>query len=142
MVRRSKLRFAILPTALAVSIGWSAGDQPVLVVNRPTIVAFFPPVKRAQLKTDPDTNEALADFHLYVAQVREPLQKAGIDLYGVYTLSFRIRIGVKERTFRSGDSHVGYYFIAPGRKPRIEYGVQTDIGLLQIASEYFGIVAK
>jgi len=34
---------------------------------------------------------------------------------------------------------VGYYYIAPGRKPRLEYGVATDLDILQIASDYFGM---
>ena len=53
-----------------------------------------------------------------------------------------MRVGVKTTTFRPGKITVGYYFVAPGKKPRIEYGVNTDDGLVDIAKEYFGKVGK
>jgi len=34
------------------------------------------------------------------------------------------------------------YLIVPGKKPRIEYGLITDIDLLQVANEHFGTAAK
>lgn len=34
------------------------------------------------------------------------------------------------------------YFIVSGKKPRIKYGVATASDLLQMATEYFGFVAK
>jgi hypothetical protein len=40
--------------------------------------------------------------------------------------------------FRPLKGNVGYHFVVPGRKPRIEYGVMTDADLLQVANEYFG----
>jgi len=30
----------------------------------------------------------------------------------------------------------GYYFISPGQKPHVEYGVQTEDDLLQEAKKY------
>ena len=142
IVRRLKLRDAVLLTVLTASLGVAAVASSTFVVRRPMIVAFFPPVTVAELKTDPDTNEALADFQVYAKQVREPLRKAGIDFHEVYASSFRIRVGATVRTFRSGDVDVGYYFIAPGKKPRIEYGVISAADLLEIAGAYFGIVTK
>jgi hypothetical protein len=44
--------------------------------------------------------------------------------------------------FRLGKVKVGYYFVAPGKKPRIKYGVMTDADILQMADEYFGIAAR
>jgi hypothetical protein len=40
-----------------------------------------------------------------------------------------MRVGAKVTTFRPGDVKVGYYYIAPGKKPRIEYGVATDLAI-------------
>jgi hypothetical protein len=133
---------AVFLTVLTTSLGVAAVAPSTFVVRRPMIVAFFPPVTEAELKTDPDSNEALADFQLYARRIREPLRKAGIDFHEVYARSFRIRIGAAVRTFRSGDVDVGYYFVAPGKKPRIEYGVMTDADVLEIAGAYFGIVTK
>jgi hypothetical protein len=48
----------------------------------------------------------------------------------------------KLTTFRPGKVGVGYYLVAPGKDPRVEYGVMTDADLLQLAKEYFGISAK
>jgi len=83
--------------------------------------------------------EALADFQFYARSVRAPLRKAGIEFYELYTHSFGLRVGNKWTTFWPAKANVGYYFVAPGKKPRIEYGVMTDSDLLQVANAYFGI---
>jgi hypothetical protein len=79
---------------------------------------------------------------VYAARVREPLRRAGIDFHEVYAGSFRVRIGNKVVTFRPGEVKVGYYFVAPGKKPRVQYGVDTDDDILRIAGEYFGIAVE
>jgi hypothetical protein len=33
----------------------------------------------------------------------------------------------------------GYYLVAYGKKPQIEYGVMTDTDLLDLAKQYFGL---
>ncbi len=120
----------------------AAEKQPVVVVRGPIVVAFFEPVPQAKLAKEPDTNEALADFQLYATSVREPLRKAGIEFHELYAHSFRLRVGNKLTTFRPGKVGVGYYLVAPGKDPRVEYGVMTDADLLQLANEYFGISPK
>jgi hypothetical protein len=138
---KMKLRGATLLVGFTMASLVRSAEPPAFVVRGPTIVAFFPPVKQAELESNPGMNETLADFQFYAMQVREPLRKAGIDFHQVNASSFRIRIGTKLTAFRTGDK-VGYYLVAPGKKPRIEHGVETDVGLLEIASEYFGSVAK
>ena len=142
MLARLKVRDAILLTVLALSVGAAAGEQPAFVVRRPTIVAFFPPAKQAELATDADTNEALADFQVYATRVREPLRKLGVDFHEVYAKSFKVRIGTTTTTFRPRKITVGYYFVALGKKPRVEYGVITDSDILEIAKQYFGTAGK
>jgi hypothetical protein len=112
--------------------------QPVVVVRGPTVVAFFGPVPQSKLDKDPDANESLADFQLYATNVRGPLRKAGIEFHELYAHSFRLRIGSKLTTFKPVKIDVGYYLVARGKKPRIEYGVMTDSDLLRVANEYFG----
>ena len=114
----------------------AAVKQTVFVVRGPTIVAFFPPVKESDL-SDGETNEVLGDFQIYTGRVRDPLRKMEIEFHEVYAHSFRIRLGKRITTFRPGEVGLGFYFIAPGKKPRVEYGVQTDIDILEIAKEYF-----
>jgi hypothetical protein len=120
----------------------AAEKPPVVVVRGPTVVAFFEPVSQAKLEKDPDTNEALADFQWYATSVRDPLRKAGIEFHELYTHSFRLRVGNRFSTFRPVKVDVGYYLVAPGKNPRVEYGVMTDADLLQLATEYFGVRAK
>jgi hypothetical protein len=52
------------------------------------------------------------------------------------------RMGKAATTFKPTKVDVGYYLVAPGRKPRVEYGVMTDADLLQVADEYFGTAKK
>jgi hypothetical protein len=120
----------------------AAPKEKLIVVNRPTVVAFFPPVTDAELTKDPDTNESLADFQLYATSVREKLRSAGIEFEEIYASSFAVRCRAKTTTFRPKKTTVGYYFITPGRTPRVEYGVMTDVDILRVAAEYFQLASK
>lgn len=113
--------------------------ETVFVIQKPTVMAFFTPVTEKELENDPDLNEVLSDFQLYNSEVHEPFARAGIDFQEADALSFKIRIGKTVQTFRTGKIGVGYYFIAPGKEPRVEYGVMTNTDLLEIARKYFGI---
>ena len=134
----------VVELSLLVGIAGSTGGQtkPTFDIKRPTIVAFFPPVTQSELSKDAGMNEVMSDFQFYAAQVRQPLEKAGIDFKEVYAHRFRVRLGKAVTTFRPVKADVGYYFVAPGKKPRIVYGVVTDVGLLQAAREYFGDFQK
>jgi hypothetical protein len=116
--------FALYVIAGSVAPG-AAEKRPVIVVRGPTVVAFFESVPHAQLDKDPDTNEALADFQFYARNVRAQLRKEGIQFHKIYAHSFQLHIGNKVTTFRPVKVDVGYYLVAPGKKPRIEYGVMT-----------------
>ena len=116
----------------------AAEKPPVIVVRGPTVVAFFEPITQAELQRNPDTNDALSDFQFYATRVREPLGKAGIAFHELYARSFRLRIQNRSITFRPVKVTVGYYLIAPGKEPRVEYGVITDADLVKVAKEYFG----
>jgi hypothetical protein len=131
---------AILGTLLCPSRG-SAAEQPVIVIRRPTIVAFFAPVPRAKLKKHSDTDEALADFQFYAANARNTLQDAGIDFREVYVSSFRVQRGGRTTTFRPGKIKLGYYFVSLDKEPHVEYGVMTDTDLFQVAKDYFAVTA-
>lgn len=115
--------------------------QASVSVTKPTVIAFFSPVSEKELANDPDTNEALADFQEYAMRVREPLRKLGIDFHEVYANTFQIRVGKKVSVFRPRIL-VGYYFIAPGKQPRVAYGVETDDDVLYSARRYFGLLPQ
>jgi hypothetical protein len=107
---------------------------PVISVEGPTIVAFFP-VTDSELK-DAETNEALSDFQHNASQVEKPLQKRGIKLFQSYAASFHLKFKTNVRVFTPEKGQCGYYFITPGQKPHVEYGVMTDEDLLQEAKKY------
>jgi hypothetical protein len=136
--------FVVYLTVLVLSCGLlgAAPKEKVVVVKRPTVVAFFTPVTDAELAKDPDTNEALADFQVYAGKVRDQLAGMGIDFEEVYATSFIVKFGAKTTTFHPKKIEVGYNFVALGKSPRVEYGVMTDTDILQIASEYFRPAAK
>ena len=80
-------------TLLVLSCGvlGAAPKEKIVVVKRPIVVAFFTPVKDADLAKDPDTNEALADFQVYAGKVRDQLAGMGIDFEEVYATSFIVK---------------------------------------------------
>ena len=110
------------------------------LIAQPTILAFFPPLTEADLDKSPDMNEALGDFQLYATRVGAPLKKAGIDFEVVSAVRFNVKDGATSRTFRTGKIGIGYYFIAPGKAPHVEFGVMTDDDILATAAKYFNIV--
>jgi hypothetical protein len=120
----------------------AADPQPTIIVRGPTIVAFFGPVTEAELKANPDINEALADFQFYVGGARKALLNTRIDFHEVYAKSFKIRTGGRTTTFRPEKSLVGYYFVAPGKKARVEYDVLQATSILEIVEQYFGKAGK
>ena len=120
----------------------AAKPVPIFVIHGPTIVAFFPSVTAKDLDSDQNTNEALSDFQFYIDKAGDSLHKAGIEFQEAYAHSFRLRCGNTVRTFRISKIGVGYYFIAPGKEPYIEYGVMTDVDILDAARKYFGIAIQ
>jgi hypothetical protein len=115
----------------------TGAKQPLIDVQKPSIVAFYPPVSESEAENQ-DEIESLGDFRLFVEESRKPLKAEGIELHEVFSTSFRIRVGVKTTSFHSAEAGVGYYLIAPGKQPRVEYGVMTAEDLLQVARQYFG----
>lgn len=137
------LLFALIALCSSGSLVLQAAPKtPTFHVVRRTIVAFFPRLSDAELAKDPDSNEALSDFQLYARQARSKLQTRRIDFHEIYDQSFSIRVGRQIKVFRPSKAQVGYYLIAPGKKPLVEYGVMTDDDLLQVADRYFGTTRK
>jgi hypothetical protein len=114
----------------------------VVTVSGPTVIAFFPPVTEKDLSQAPDTNESLSDFQFYVQRVRGELHDAGIDFQEIYASSFSLRFGAKTKRFHPRKTQVGYYFVAPGKSPHVEYGVMTDADILQAAKKYFSTLQQ
>jgi hypothetical protein len=112
--------------------------QSTFVVRGPTVIAFFWPLSKQDIEDG--ESETLSDFQYYSGAARARLTDAGISFHEVYDRSFRVRLGTRVTTFRFEKRQLGYYFIAPGKKPRVEYGVETDLEAL--AADYFGFAVK
>jgi hypothetical protein len=110
--------------------------NPLIEVTGSTIIAFFPPLSDADSK-NPDTNEVLSDFQLYAGQVQESLKHRGIRFEQVSARSFRVKDASGVHSFVSRRGVPGYYFVEPGKKPYVQYGVMTDIDILDRAGKYF-----
>lgn len=110
-------------------------------IKGPTVIAFFRHVTDVEMEKDPDTNEALSDFQLYAAQAALKLKLAGIAFEVASTKAFRVKDGLALHTFK-GKIDVGYYFVAPGKEPRVAYGVHDDQEIVEIAAEYFRTSAR
>src|SRR5277367_6826917 len=114
---------------------------PVVNADGPTIIAFFPNASKIG-SNDADGNEALSDFENYAERVKKPLSQLGIQFTEEFDRSFRIRSGGETVLFTPKTDTPGYYLVARGKKPRIEYSVMTDADLLVLAKQYFGFPDK
>ncbi len=86
-------------------------------------------------------NEALADFVFYLPYAEDKLRAAGVEVHSVFKVkSFQVKVGRQWQTVRPSPD-AGYYFIAPGRKPEIESGVEDTGSILEFAGRYFGLPA-
>lgn len=128
---------ALLVAFLCVREGVYA-QTPVIQIQGGTVIAFFAPAPKGA-KVAVDSTEALSDFQFYSQRVKEPLRKLNIDFRELYVRSFRLHLSNGDIAFRSKPDAAGYYLIAPGKKPPIEYGVMTDADLLELAKRYFGL---
>lgn len=122
---------------VSVSILAAQDRLPTIDVAGPTIVAFFVPATDAELRKEPDTNEALSDFQFYAGQVREPLTTRGITFKEVYADAFTLRQGKVTTMYALRKMKVGYCLVAPSKEPYVQSGVLTDADLLQLADKYF-----
>jgi hypothetical protein len=130
------LAIALTIISAGVISAKTGAKQPIIDVQKPSIVAFYP-ASESEAENQ-DEIESLSDFRLFVEESRKPLRAEGIELHEVFSTSFRIRVGVKTTIFHPAEAGVGYYLIAPGKQPRVEYGIMTAEDLVQVARQYFG----
>ncbi len=137
------LRRSLLAVLIGLAFGaFADGEEPPIAITCPTVIAFFPPFTPEELAKDFDLNAALDDFRFYANQARAPLSKAGVNMHEVYVHEFRIQLGKRVVTVRPKKPGIGYCFVAPGKEPRIEYGVETDGDLFGNVQKHLGISIK
>ena len=89
-------------------------------------------------------DEALSDFQFYAKNEKDQFDKRGIRFYEIYARSFVLKTGDRTSIIQSTqfEHGVGYYLIAPGKKPQILQDVMTDSDLLEVTDKYFSTPAK
>lgn len=111
---------------------------PPIAITGPTMIAFFP-TTQAEVDRNPDTGEAISDFQFYINETGKKFKEAGIKVVEVYEPNFRIQTGKSIRLFPNPKGLAGYYFVAPGRGPHVEYNVMTGEDLIDAARRYFRV---
>lgn len=122
--------------AIAAAIVGGPADS-VIEVRGPTVIAFF-----RQSEAEDGEPEPLGDFQFYAAQAQAPLAKHGVAFHVIYpTGRIAVRIAGQRQTLRPKVG-VGYYFLAPGRRPRLQHGVVTDDDLLALVQRPLGVQVR
>ncbi len=119
----------------------TAKPLPIFIIHQPTIIAFFP-ITQAEADSGEGNAPALDDFNFYIFKIDKRLHRAGIAIQIVNARSFQIQTEKKLVTFQPNKNDIGYYFIAPGKEPHIEYNVMSDEDILDAARKYFGIAIQ
>jgi len=127
-----------LPMLLVDTAASARAPIDTFVIRRPTVIAFFVP----GYPKDADNDEALGDFQLYASQSSKRMQAAGIVFLTTSSSKFRVQVGGNSRFFEAKKILCGYYLIAPGIEPKVQYGVMTDDDLMDLAARTFHLVRK
>jgi hypothetical protein len=102
-----------------------------IVISGPTVIAFFMPGRSKELNS-----AARADFERYAAKAAPALKEAGIDFHILNPKrSIEIQTRGQARVLRPRFG-AGYYFLTAEGKTKVEYGLKTDVHLLQHARQH------
>ncbi|QWV92374.1 hypothetical protein KP004_14315 [Geomonas oryzisoli] len=135
------MRFWVLWISFVImaSPAYTAEKMPVITVSGPTLIAFFAPVTQEEVEKSGDTSEVLNDFQWHLREVKQKLQKAGISVHEIYVRKFAVVTDNKRKVFKPGKIDVGYYFVKPGKVPKVEYGVMSNVDIVDASGVYFGL---
>lgn len=103
-------------------------------IAAPTLVAFF---DTTGVTEGTDEAEALADFTLYLGEIRERFEGAPLVIELCEGDRFAVTVEGKRARFRAGRVKVGYYLVRPGKKPHVVHGVHTDDDLEEVLRGFF-----
>jgi hypothetical protein len=119
----------LVSTSVLAFLGCTPNPSVVVSIDRPTIVAFFPPTTQEEL--DHDTgglNEALAHIGFAMEDISKCLEPREIATRFELTKSLTIQDGPRVHRFRFPRNHVedfGIIIVAPGKAPIV---VNTGAG--------------
>jgi hypothetical protein len=136
---KSIVVFLIVLSAAASKPQSSKERIPAFEIEGPTIITYFRESSQAELDKGGGDAEAASDYSYYLNNVEGRIESSGITLKSIVGAHFRVKIGNKVLDVRDDAVGVGYYFITPGKAPRLEKGVMTDEDLVLEARKYFGM---
>ena len=113
-------------------------DSTWVEITGPTLIAFFPPDVSAQIDAGGDEATALDDFGHHLASATDSLRALGVRVVGVGTRTLHVVQDGRTNVFAvpRDSADLGYYLVAPGRPPLVQYGVLSDTDLVDVAQEY------
>jgi len=127
----------------AIGFGQPKHEQKqVIQIHQATVISFEPPPKPGELENGEGHSEAYNDFAYYVNLAEEPLSRSGIEIRSVLAREFAVRDGNRIRTIKAGKGGFGDCMVAPGKVPRMEFGVMIDQDLFDAVRKYFGIAIQ
>lgn len=113
-------------------------DSTWVEVTGPTLIAFYPPNAAALIDSAGDAATALDDFGFHLASATDSLRTLGVRVTSIGSRTLHVVSDGATTVFRVPPNSVdlGYYFVAPGRPARVEYGARTDADLIDAAREH------
>jgi hypothetical protein len=125
-----------LASCLMASVAPAAEQETRFVITGPTLISFFLGYADEEILAD-GGNEALNDFVYYLPAAEDTLKAAGVHVHSVFKAkNFQVKMGSRWLTVKPRED-VGYYFITPGREPRLELGVADTETIIDFARDYF-----
>lgn len=118
--------------------GANQRENDTIAITGPVVVAYFA-TTQAEVDSDGDMYEALADFQDYLPAVASGLAACGVAMMETYSSEiFFVRENTVERFLpRELDVPVGYRMMNRSRADHTLNGVHTDVDLLTAAAKYF-----
>jgi hypothetical protein len=113
-------------------------DTSMVVVEGPTLVAFYPATTQAQVDSSEDLATVFDDFSYHLSSAADSLRALGITLREREVGTIQLVESGRRRHFilPKDSADFGYLFLAPRRAQRAYYGVMTNSDLVAAAHEY------
>jgi hypothetical protein len=113
-------------------------DSATVLVQGPTLVAFYPQVTQAQVDSSEELATVFDDFSYHLSTATDGLRALGIAATERPVGQIQLREAGRWRAFipAKDSAAVGYLFVSPGRADRVYYGVMSHSDLIELAHEY------
>ena len=115
-----------------------ATDSTLVVIDRPTLIGFYPAVTQAQVDSSEELATVFDDFSYHLSSAADSLRALGITVTERPLGEIRLVEAGQQRQFvpAKDSAEFGYLFLAPGRAQRVYYSVMSNSDLVATAHEY------